>query len=409
MKLQSITLGQAIHVKHGFAFKGVHFVAEGEHIVLTPGNFHEIGGFRARPGKDRFYSGDIPDDYILRQGDLIVAMTEQGAGLLGSSARVPEDGRYLHNQRIGFVDHIDETKLHRGFLYHLFNTTQVRGQISGSATGTKVRHTAPERIYRVRVEVPDVEHQRKIAETLDRYEELITNNNRRIELLEQSARLLFKEWFVHLRYPGHEHDKIVDGVPEGWIRETIANLAETIGGGTPETGVSTYWEGGDITWFVPTDITRNGCLILLDSERKITEAGLKGSSAKILPKESILMTSRASVGFFGLFDEGACCTNQGFISITPKHPASRYYMLHNLMWRREEIISKAGGATYKEINKTTFRNMTMVLAAEKLRREFETFCNDVFRQVRNLKRQTMKLEAARDLLLPRLMDGRISL
>jgi type I restriction enzyme, S subunit len=95
--------------------------------------------------------------------------------------------------------------LDREFLYYLFNTTQVRGQISGSATGTKVRHTAPERIYRVRARVPDVRHQKTIAQTLKNYDELIAINRRRIELLEQSAQLLFKEWFVRLRYPGHEH------------------------------------------------------------------------------------------------------------------------------------------------------------------------------------------------------------
>jgi hypothetical protein len=91
---REIKLGDAIHIKHGFAFKGEYFVEEGEMIVLTPGNFYEKGGFRVRPGKDRAYSGDVPDDYILNEGDLIVAMTEQGPGLLGSSALVPESNRY---------------------------------------------------------------------------------------------------------------------------------------------------------------------------------------------------------------------------------------------------------------------------------------------------------------------------
>ena len=230
MSWKQIELGRAIHVKHGFAFKGEHFVDEGELIVLTPGNFYEAGGFRVRPGKDRAYAGDVPDDYILNENDLIVAMTEQGAGLLGSSALVPETNRYLHNQRIGLVDQIDATLLDRGFLYYLFNTRDVRGQISGSATGTKVRHTAPDRIYRVRVRVPEVTKQKVIAETLKAYDDLIANNKRRIELLEQSARLLFKEWFVWLRYPGHEHDKIVNGVPDGWKARNFTEVADFING-----------------------------------------------------------------------------------------------------------------------------------------------------------------------------------
>ena len=154
MTWTEIKLGDAIHVKHGFAFKGQFFADSGTHVVLTPGNFNEGGGFRLRPGKDRFYSGDVPEEYVLKEDDLVVAMTEQGPGLLGSSALIPESGRYLHNQRLGLVQIRDDTVLDKIFLYYLFNTRSVREQISGSATGTKVRHTAPERIYRVTASVP---------------------------------------------------------------------------------------------------------------------------------------------------------------------------------------------------------------------------------------------------------------
>ena len=227
-------LGDAIRVKHGFAFKSQYFSDSGEFVVLTPGNFNEEGGFWLRPSKDRFYSGEIPEDYVLNEGDLIVAMTEQGPGLLGSAALVPESGKYLHNQRLGLIQEIDNKFLDKYFLYYLFNTRPVRGQISSSATGTKVKHTAPERIYRVKIIVPtDVNQQRRIASILSAYDDLIENNRRRVQLLEQAARLLYKEWFVHLRFPGHEDVKIKDGVPEGWERKKIAEVCETVGGGTP--------------------------------------------------------------------------------------------------------------------------------------------------------------------------------
>ena len=196
--------------------------------MLTPGNFNEEGGFRLRPEKERFYMGDIPDAYVLEAGDLIVAMTEQGPGLLGSSALIPENGKYLHNQRLGLIHNLDQKRLDKRFLYYLFNTRIVRGQISGSATGTKVRHTAPDRIYRVNVSVPsDTSEQKKIAGILSAYDDLIENNRRRIQLLEQAARLLYKEWFVHLRFPGHEHVQIKDGLPEGWERKTLGDIAAT--------------------------------------------------------------------------------------------------------------------------------------------------------------------------------------
>jgi type I restriction enzyme S subunit len=251
MSWRDIELGQAIHIKHGFAFKGEFFGEVGDHIVLTPGNFHEEGGFRLRPSKDRAY-GDIPEGYILSESDLIVAMTEQGPGLLGSSALIPESYRFLHNQRLGLVDEIDRRQLDKIFLYYLFNTRPIRGQISGSASGTKVRHTAPERIYRVRVRVPDVPTQERIAATLSAYDDLMEINRRRMALLEEAARQLYREWFVRLRFPGQEHISIVNGVPEGWEKTQLGEIAECVGGGTPSTTVSDFWDDGDITWVTPT-------------------------------------------------------------------------------------------------------------------------------------------------------------
>jgi type I restriction enzyme S subunit len=103
MSWREVQLGDGIHIKHGFAFKGQYFTEAGEYMVLTPGNFLEKGGFRVRDGKERFYHADFPEEYLLAEGDLIVAMTEQGEGLLGSAARIPAEGKYLHNQRLHTV------------------------------------------------------------------------------------------------------------------------------------------------------------------------------------------------------------------------------------------------------------------------------------------------------------------
>ena len=407
MTCTEVKLGDAIYVKHGFAFKGQFFTSSGTHVVLTPGNFHEGGGFRLRPGKDRFYSGDIPEECILNKDDLIVAMTEQGPGLLGSSALIPESGRYLHNQRLGLVQIRDDTAFDRRFLYYLFNTKSVREQIRGSATGTKVRHTAPERIYRVTASVPsNVEQQRKIGQILFSYDDLIENNFRRIHLLEQAVRLLYEEWFVYLRFPGHEHVTITDNVPKGWEKKTIADVCETIGGGTPSTKVSEYWDG-DVTWVIPSDVTKNDCLILLDSERKITHTGLRESSAKMVPAETILMTSRASVGFFALMDREVC-TNQGFINLIPHDEEVRMYLLFNLMSRVAEIRGNAKGTTYPEISRGRFRTMDIVIPTRTLIVRFANIASDTIRQMHCLKRSILRLTQTRNLILPRLMNGEIT-
>ena len=289
------------------------------------------------------------------------------------------------------------------FVYYKLQTLNLERFNGGASVPTLNRNV----LDTLKIRKPPLAAQQKIAAILSAYDDLIDNNRRRIHLLEQAARLLYKEWFVALRFPGHEHVKIVDGVPEGWEKKRIEEVAETLGGGTPSTKIREYWEDGDITWFVPKDLTNNNCLVLLDSEKKITGTGLKKSSAKMLPPETILMTSRASIGYFGLYD-GEACTNQGFISIIPKKHSLRMYLLHNLMNRKQEILARAGGTTYKEINKTTFRNMSIMIPPMLLLEQFEAFAYDVIKQVRILKKQENRLKQARDLLLPKLMNGEIA-
>ena len=262
-------------------------------------------------------------------------------------------------------------------------------------------------IHGLPIHLADRPTQDSIVSMLVAYDDLIENNRRRIALLEEAARLLYREWFVHFRFPGHEHVKIIDGLPKGWQRRTFDGVCDAIGGGTPSTAKPEYWSDGDIPWYTPTDITRNSCLALLDSTTKITEAGLRGSSAKMLPAGTILMTSRASVGFFGIINTPSC-TNQGFISLLPHEPNARMYLLHNLMHRVEEIRSNAGGATYKEISKGKFKALPVVKPEAQLLTEFEEQASDLHAQVRTLHTMNQKLTQARDFLLPRLMNGEIA-
>ena len=262
-------------------------------------------------------------------------------------------------------------------------------------------------LHAMRVRFPmDAGEQEHIASVLAAYDDLIDNNRRRIRLLERAARFLYEEWFVRFRFPGCESTRIIDGVPEGWERKRIGKVCLTTGGGTPSTRRSEYWNG-DITWVVPTDVTNNDCLVLLDSARKITEKGLRESSAKMVPAETILMTSRASVGFFAMMDREAC-TNQGFINIVPHDEELRLYLLFNLIDRVPEIRSNAQGTTYPEISKGRFRKMDVVIPQKAIAIEFSRKASEVIHQVRCLRRSISALTQARDLLLPRLMSGEIT-
>lgn len=116
--MNRMKLGEILSVKHGWAFKGEYFAEDGEQSILTPGNFFEKGGFKPNNGKERYYTGTYPKEYLCHKGDLIVAMTQQAEGLLGSTALVPENNKYLHNQRIGLIT-CDEKRLNKLFAYYL--------------------------------------------------------------------------------------------------------------------------------------------------------------------------------------------------------------------------------------------------------------------------------------------------
>lgn len=154
-------------IKHGYAFEGEYFADRGEYVLLTPGSFYESGGFRDRGDKTKYFTGPIPPTFVLDDGDLLVAMTEQAAGLLGSPLLVPESGRYLHNQRLGKVAAKPGVPWRNDFFFHVFNLNGVRRDIHDSASGAKVRHTSPGKIGAVKVRYPQsIDIQRVVASRL---------------------------------------------------------------------------------------------------------------------------------------------------------------------------------------------------------------------------------------------------
>jgi len=161
-----VELASLFEIKHGFAFEGEFFASDGCYILLTPGHFFEEGGFRDQKDKTKFYTGDFPRSYLLTKGDLLVAMTEQKAGLLGSSIVILESDKYLHNQRLGLIHKLDDSRLDRLFLYYFFNTADVRKRIAMTASGSKVRHTSPGKIRELRIALPSLDEQRRIVEVL---------------------------------------------------------------------------------------------------------------------------------------------------------------------------------------------------------------------------------------------------
>jgi type I restriction enzyme S subunit len=186
-------LGDFFDIKHGFAFKGQFFSPAGKYILMTPGHFWEEGGFRDQKEKTKFYLGEFPKEYLLSKGDLLVAMTEQTSGLLGSPVLVPESSKYLHNQRLGLVVNLDEMRLDKGYVYHLFNTLPIRAKIAQCATGSKVKHTSPGRILDLQFGLPSISEQQQIAAMISAIDQRIAIHTQKRRILNELFQTLLHQ------------------------------------------------------------------------------------------------------------------------------------------------------------------------------------------------------------------------
>ncbi|HEX5336855.1 MAG TPA: restriction endonuclease subunit S, partial [Gallionella sp.] len=309
---------------------------------------------------------------------LIVAMTEQGEGLLGSAARIPGEGKYLHNQRLGLVEIIAPDVFDKQFLYWALNSPTARAQIRATATGAKVRHTAPERIKKVLVPVPGVREQRAIALVLDSYDDLIATNQRRIQLLEDAARRLYREWFVHLRFPGHESVKVKDGVPEGWTKMPLGDLAPLSYGKALK---ATERQDGEVPVYGSSGIvgTHNKALI---------ESG------------AIIVGRKGNVGSL-YFSPVPCFPIDTVFFIAPEQASYWLYLaLHQFNFVSSD-------AAVPGLNRNYAHGLQIVWPDAETRSAFETQAGPMFEQIQNLTQWNAELAKARDLLLPKLMSGQL--
>ena len=259
----------------------------------------------------------------------------------------------------------------------------------------------------VEVQYPNYPTQERIAKILSNYDNFIDNNNRRIALLEESIYLLYKDWFVRLRFPGYESVKVVDSVPEAWENSTVSDAFTIIGGGTPSKENQEYWQDGTINWYSPTDLTKSKSMFIENSDHQITNLGLAKSSARLFPPFSVLMTSRATIGVVSINTTEAC-TNQGFITCIPNDKIPLYFLYFWIKANIETFSNLATGATFKEISKGVFKKISITIPSAEIISKFEDKVKIYGSLILNLQRENQKLKEARDLLLPRLMNGSIT-
>ena len=426
------SLASVIEVKHGFAFPGANIRDEppGD-ILLTPGNFAIGGGFKG--DKFKYFDGEVPEDYVLKEGELVLTMTDlsKQADTLGYPAIVPRSRgpRFLHNQRLGKVLIKRGAELDRGFLFYLLRTTEYRNEVLASATGTTVKHTSPGRILAHKASIPDLAEQKSIAAVLGALDDKIELNRRMNATLEAMARALFQSWFVDFNpvrakldgrppaaldpataalFPDSFQDSEAGHIPNGWTIRPVGEVVDCVGGGTPSTAEPKYWKGGRHHWTTPKDFSSLQAPVLLDTDRKLTDAGIAKISSGLLPAGTLLLSSRAPVGYLAIAAMPVAI-NQGFIAMKCNERASNFFMLNWCQTNMAEIESRATGTTFAEISKQNFRPIRVMLPPKELMAAFTAKVAPLYAKITANLHQSRTLATLRDTLLPQLLSGEITL
>ena len=379
-----------------------------------------------RPGRYPYYGAsgvvDHVDDYIFDGDYLLVA--EDGENL--RTRRTPiaflARGRFWVNNHAHIVagNERADTRFLMYALRHL--------EIDAYLTGAVMPKLTQGNLNRIEVSHPLLPEQRAIVGVLGALDDKIEQNRRTARALERLARAIFRAWFVDFEpvkakaagsasfpsmpqpvfdaLPTRFVDSDIGPVPEGWQVKAIGDVVTTKGGGTPNTKNPEYWGGGEHCWVTPKDMSRLSHPVLLDTERRITEAAVNTISSGMLPVGTVLMSSRAPVGYLGI-SRVPTAINQGFIAMVCDGPLPPTYVLNWALTSMDAIKAHASGTTFPEISKKNFRPLPVVLPIGDVIAAYRQTSDLLFDLLAACVKESLQLTQVRDYLLPQLLSGTV--
>ena len=417
--MKKYKLGELIEVSRGASLKGDFYAASGKYIRLTCGNFdYRNNSFKENTSKDNlFYIGEFKTEFLLKKGDLITPLTEQAIGLLGSTAWIPESGKYIQSQDIAKIT-CKEELLDKKFAYYLISSNMVKQQLSAAAQQTKIRHTSPDKIKDCTVWLPSLEEQKQIGQ-------LLFDLDRKIELncainhnLEAMAKQLYDYWFVQFDFPDENgkpykssggkmvwNEKLKREIPALWETKQIDNIAEVFNGATPSTAVEQNY-GESVVWITPKDLSDQKHKFVYHGERNISQMGYESCSTHLLPINTILMSSRAPIGLLAIA-KTELCTNQGFKSFVPKEESMATYLYYYLQIHIKQIEQLGTGTTFKEVSREDVLKFPILKPSDEVLHLWEEKVTAINDRQLELQKENEDLIKQCYELLPLLMNGQV--
>lgn len=292
------------------------------------------------------------------------------------------------------------------YLYYFMNTDFIKESMVRSMVGATGRQRVNNDVFsRLDVTFPNIEIQRRIAEILSTYDDLIENNRKQIKLLEEAAQRLYKEWFVDLRFPGHENTKITDGIPEGWRKYKFSDITSIMSGGTPKTDVKEFYNG-NIPFYTPKD--SGDSFFAFDTITHISQSGLDNCNSQLYPVNTIIITARGTVGKTTILAV-PMAMNQSCYALKCDELNSPYYLFFSLKNEVAALKTMSNGGVFNTIIVKTFDSICLIAPTQDVLNMFEASVSPIMEQIKTKARQNIILTEARDRLLPKLMSGEIEL
>ena len=392
-------IGDICKIKHGFAFKGIHFVDEPQkYVCVTPGNFALKGGFKN--DKPKYYNGPIPEDYVLYKDDLVVTMTDlsKNGDTLGYSALIPEDNNYifLHNQRIGLIEDISQ-EIDKHFLYWVMRTYDYQRYIVGHCSGSTVKHTSPSGIGSYIFRCPDINTQREISSILDHFENKIAVNKKICENLEAQAQALFKSWFVDFEpfKDGEFVESELGMIPKGWRVDNIYRYIDVIYGAPYKSSLFND-EGNGLPLIRIRDLKTNSPQFYTPEILPTTEYVEMGDVVAGMDAEFI---PYVWLGQKGVLNQ-RCCKFK-----SKNNAISNYYILFLLKPQLEYVQSYKTGTTVSHLGKSDIDRFKFITPPLDIVVSFSCMVNPMIGELVRRAKESFHLAELRDTLLPKLMSG----
>jgi type I restriction enzyme S subunit len=394
--------------------------------------------------------------YGITHGDLIVCEGGEPGRCAIWKAELPDMKiqKALHRIRT-------KSSLNNRYLYYWFYHAGKHGLLEPYFTGTTIKHLTGRALNNLEIPLPPLSHQEFMAEVLGSLDDKIQLNHQTNQTLEQMAQAIFKSWFVDFEpvkakiaaleaggseedallaamqaisgkdeteltrlqaeqpeqyaelrataelFPSAMQDSELGEIPEGWYVTQIGDEVTVVGGGTPSTKNPDFWENGEINWTSPKDLSNLADKVLVETERKVTEAGLAKISSGLLPVDTVLMSSRAPVGYLALA-KIPVAVNQGYIAMKCEKALSPEFVIQWCAAHMDEIKSRASGTTFAEISKKNFKIIPVVMPTESLISIYSKQASSLYEAIENNVRESDTLAKLRDSLLPKLLSGELS-